>query len=72
MTASTHGPNKKKDGFYAFFPTHKPRPRKTLHNPLSLPSFVLTWHVAGKGNDRFYAWPVALALQKKGFLCQVF
>lgn len=33
---------------------------QTKRNLRPLAPFVLTLHVAGKGTDRYYAWPVAL------------
>ncbi|PEK94155.1 hypothetical protein EXW39_01865 [Bacillus mycoides] len=33
------------------------------------PHFVLAWHGAGKGADRFYAWPDALFRLKRKALC---
>ncbi|PED73752.1 hypothetical protein CN680_11820 [Bacillus pseudomycoides] len=37
-----------------------------------MPLFVFTWHGAGKGSDRFYAWPVTLSHQKRKVFCRFF
>ncbi|OUM47935.1 hypothetical protein BW425_15660 [Bacillus pseudomycoides] len=34
--------------------------------------FVFTWHGAGKGPDRFYAWLDALSHLKRRVLCRFF
>ncbi|MEH7461862.1 hypothetical protein V7166_07145, partial [Bacillus thuringiensis] len=35
-------------------------------------SLCFTLHVAGKGTDRFYAWPDTLAHRKRMVLCRFF